>query len=84
MDYTQNTKIILKVSNLKVSYEDFVAIDGVSLKVRKGEIVGLLGHNGAGKTTLLKTIVGIVPHTEGSIVLGNEQVDHLPVHERAR
>ncbi|HEC32335.1 MAG TPA: ABC transporter ATP-binding protein [Deltaproteobacteria bacterium] len=84
MDYTQNTEIILKVGNLKASYEDFVAIDGVSLKVRKGEIVGLLGHNGAGKTTLLKTIVGIVPHTEGSIVLGNEQVDHLPVHERAR
>src|SRR5688572_7441053 len=48
-------------------YREFVAVDGVSLKVRRGEVVGIVGPNGAGKTTLLKMIAGLLPVEKGAI-----------------
>ncbi len=58
---------MLKVTNLVKYYRQTLAVDGVSLEVRDGEIVGLLGPNGAGKTTVLRCITGIVQATEGEI-----------------
>lgn len=56
--------------NLK--YTEFTALDHVSFKVNKGEVVGLIGHNGAGKSTMLKVISGILQPTSGSVkVYGN-------------
>lgn len=71
-----------RVSNLKeylikrlknnLEFEYFTALDDVSFSVRKGEVLGLIGHNGAGKSTILKVISGIVRPTKGSIsVAGN-------------
>jgi ABC-2 type transport system ATP-binding protein len=70
---------VLEISGLTKRYGDFVAVDGVSFDVRRGETVGILGPNGAGKTTTIHMILGLVTPTAGSIrILGLD-----PNHERA-
>src|SRR5687768_11796335 len=50
-------------------YREFLAVDDVTLRVRRGEVVGVIGPNGAGKTTLLKMIAGLLPVDKGSITV---------------
>ena len=57
---------------------------GVSLSVKRGEIVGLLGPNGAGKTTSFYMVVGIIAPDEGNISFDNQDITNLPIHVRAR
>ncbi len=85
-DYTlkKSSSVILEVIGLKVYYGHRRAVDSVSIKVKEGEIIGLLGHNGAGKTTFLKAIAGIVEQAEGTILLDGRHVEMLPVHERVK
>lgn len=52
----------------KLKYEEFWALKDVSFNVKKGEVVGIVGHNGAGKSTILKVISGIMKPTEGTVV----------------
>ncbi|MEY8876853.1 MAG: ABC transporter ATP-binding protein [Leptothrix sp. (in: b-proteobacteria)] len=59
--------ILLSVSSLKVAYGGIQAVKGVSLEVRQGELVSLIGANGAGKTTTLKAVTGIQPVADGDI-----------------
>lgn len=59
----------LEVTNASRSYGDFVALDGVDLMVRRGEIVGILGPNGAGKSTLIRACEGLEPIDQGRISL---------------
>ncbi|MCC5868928.1 MAG: LPS export ABC transporter ATP-binding protein, partial [Gammaproteobacteria bacterium] len=59
-------------------------VDGISLSINSGEVVGLLGPNGAGKTTAFYMIVGLVPCDRGSIVLDDRDLTKLPMHQRAR
>ncbi|MBK8287972.1 MAG: LPS export ABC transporter ATP-binding protein [Cellvibrionales bacterium] len=59
-------------------------MEDVSLHVSSGEIVGLLGPNGAGKTTCFYMMVGLVPADKGTISLNNEDITHLPIHNRAQ
>ncbi|TVR52556.1 MAG: LPS export ABC transporter ATP-binding protein [Puniceicoccaceae bacterium] len=59
-------------------------VDGVSLDVQAGEVVGLLGPNGAGKTTTFYMIVGLVPATDGRVLLDGEEITRLRMHRRAR
>ncbi|HXD07184.1 MAG TPA: ABC transporter ATP-binding protein [Burkholderiaceae bacterium] len=61
------SEIVLKVSGLKVAYGGIQAVKGISLEVRKGELVSLIGANGAGKTTTLKAVTATQPTKEGSI-----------------
>jgi branched-chain amino acid transport system ATP-binding protein len=61
--------MLLQVKNLRASYGNLEVVHGVSLHVRAGEIVGLLGANGAGKTSLLKSIVGLLPPRQGEILV---------------
>ncbi|HEX7043866.1 MAG TPA: LPS export ABC transporter ATP-binding protein [Burkholderiales bacterium] len=75
---------VLATENLSKQYNGRLVVDGVSLEVRGGEIVGLLGPNGAGKTTCFYMIVGLVPVDRGSISLDGRDVTRLPMHQRAR
>ena len=59
-------------------------VDGVTIHVNPGEIVGLLGPNGAGKTTTFNIVVGIVRPDEGEVLFEGEEITDLPMHERAR
>lgn len=62
----------IKLSKKQLRYEDFVALDGVSVDIKKGEIFGIIGLNGSGKSTILKVISGILKPTKGSVeVRGN-------------
>lgn len=65
---------LLKIRNLHVYYDRIQALNGVSLNVKQGEIVALLGANGAGKTTLLQTISGIVRPTDGTIFFNDTEI----------
>ena len=74
----------LVAKGLVKSYGDRTVVNGMSMEVRCGEIVGLLGPNGAGKTTTFYMIVGLVKPNEGSVVFRGEDVTRLPVFQRAR
>jgi lipopolysaccharide export system ATP-binding protein len=75
---------VLNANNLTKHYQGRRVVDGVSLEVRGGEIVGLLGPNGAGKTTCFYMIVGLITVDGGSITLDGDDITQLPMHERAR
>ncbi|WP_213683611.1 ABC transporter ATP-binding protein [Roseicyclus sp.] len=73
---------MLEVSDLAVGYGKHRALGGVSLSVRPGEIVVILGANGAGKSTLLKAIAGICEgHSSGAVSMGGEPLLGLPAHK---
>ena len=62
---------ILVIQNLSKHYGDQVALDSLSLKLKKGEIYGLIGQNGAGKSTLIKLITQIIAPSQGTVsILG--------------
>jgi ABC-2 type transport system ATP-binding protein len=58
---------MLKVTNLRKTFDTVVAVDGVSLEVQRGELFGLLGPNGAGKTTMIRTVLNIIAPDSGTI-----------------
>ena len=66
---------VLEVSNIESYYGPIMAIRGVSIEVRKGQIVAVLGANGAGKTTLLKTISGVMDPEKGHIRFNGESIE---------
>jgi lipopolysaccharide export system ATP-binding protein len=74
----------LSVEGLKKSFGDKRAVDGVSLEVAGGEVVGLLGPNGAGKTTAFYLITGLLKPTSGTVYLNGENVTAYPMYMRAR
>lgn len=74
----------LAVDNVVKAFGGLRAVDGASLALRPGEIVGLIGPNGSGKTTLLGTISGALELTEGRIVLDGDDISDLPAHKIAR
>lgn len=73
---------MLKLNSVKVAYGAIQAVKGVSLEVRAGEVVTIIGANGAGKSTLLKSICGLEPVAEGSIQLNGKDVTKVKAHER--
>jgi branched-chain amino acid transport system ATP-binding protein len=70
-----NAAVLLKVSNVKVGYGGIQAVKGVSLEVRDGELVSLIGSNGAGKTTTMKAITGLLTLGAGHIELAGKTID---------
>jgi branched-chain amino acid transport system ATP-binding protein len=72
---------ILSVENIHVFHGDVQALWGVSLEVREGEVVSLLGSNGAGKTTTLRTISGLLRPRTGRISFAGREIHRIPPHE---
>jgi lipopolysaccharide export system ATP-binding protein len=75
---------VLRAETLRKRFKSRAVVDGVSLEVASGEVVGLLGPNGAGKTTCFYMIVGLVPADAGRIHLDAREITQLPIHRRAR
>jgi len=75
---------VLGTQELAKRYGRRRVVDGVSIEVAEGEVVGLLGPNGAGKTTTFYMIVGIVKPDAGQIVLDDRDITMLPMYKRAR
>lgn len=75
---------ILRADDLAKTYARRKVVDGVSLEVNKGEIVGLLGPNGAGKTTTFRMICGMVSPDQGSVWLQGNEVTKWPMYVRAK
>lgn len=72
------------VDNIYKTFKKRVVVNGVSLTVDKGEIVGLLGPNGAGKSTIFYMIVGLLKPDKGNISLGGDNITNLPIFKRSR
>ena len=84
MRYLMNTdriqsmkEYVVKFLKREIKYKEFWALKDVSFDVRKGEVMGIIGHNGAGKSTLLKVISGILKPTEGSLQVNGTIVPML-------
>lgn len=71
---------LLSIQDLHVAYGNILALQGISLEVREGEIVTLIGANGAGKSTLLRAISGIVPIRSGRITFDGTDLGAIPAH----
>ncbi len=74
----------LSAQNLAKHYKKRTVVKNVSFHINSGEIVGLLGPNGAGKTTSFYMVVGLVEAANGTIILDEQDLTHMPMHSRAR
>src|ERR1700679_2393017 len=74
----------LVVTRIGKSFNKRPVVRGVSLSLKRGEVVGLLGPNGAGKTTCFYLIMGLIPADTGMIVVDGHDVTRLPMYRRAR
>jgi lipopolysaccharide export system ATP-binding protein len=73
----------LAIDGLSKTFKGRKVVDGVSLAIEPGEIVGLLGPNGAGKTTTFYMVVGLISPERGMVFLGEEEITELPMYKRA-
>ena len=76
--------MILKVENIFKYYNKKPVVNGVSIDLKQGEIVGLLGPNGAGKTTTFYSIVGLVKINSGKVYIDNNNITFQPMYKRAQ
>jgi len=74
----------LRTENIHKIYKGRQVVNGVSVEVNQGEIVGLLGPNGAGKTTTFYTIVGLVSPNQGRVFLDDIDITRYPMYKRAQ
>ena len=75
---------VIDIQDLVKAYDGFRAVDGLSLRVESGEILGLVGPNGAGKTTTLRCLAGIIPPTSGRITIAGFDLQQRPIEARQR
>ncbi len=74
---------LLETRNIVKRYGSRTVVDGVSLQISSGVVVGLLGPNGAGKTTCFYSIAGFIRPNKGSVLFDGEVITNLPIHKRA-
>lgn len=77
-------EILINSLGLRSGYGGKPVLQGLEFDVREGEIVAIIGRNGVGKSTLMKTLIGLIPVMEGSIVYRGEAIETLAAHRRAR
>lgn len=76
--------VVLRADNIIKKYGEKFAVNGITIDIHKGEVVGLLGPNGAGKTTTFYTIVGFIRPNSGKVLINNYNISSLNMYERAR
>jgi branched-chain amino acid transport system ATP-binding protein len=79
-----NSNVLLNVQNVETHYGKIIALRGVDMSVKEGEIVTLIGANGAGKSTLMMTICGSPRASSGTITYDGEDITRMPTHEIMR
>lgn len=84
LDDADHEDIAIEAEGLTMRFGDFVAVDNVSFRIRRGEIFGFLGSNGCGKTTTMKMLTGLLPASEGRAWLFGNEVDPDDMATRAR
>ena len=72
---------LIEIDQLTKSFGGLRAVDGVSLKIREGEVVSVIGPNGAGKSTLFNLITGYIEPDGGKVLLDGEEITRLPIHK---
>jgi branched-chain amino acid transport system ATP-binding protein len=77
------TTPVLQINDLSAGYGRFNVVHDITMHVNNGEAVALLGPNGAGKTSVLRSIMGLIKHRTGSIVVGDTDVSRMPAHRVA-
>jgi ABC-2 type transport system ATP-binding protein len=75
---------MISLRGAKKSYGKFTAVKGIDLDVHRGEIFGFLGPNGAGKTTTIRMVAGVLQPTEGSVVVGGDDLEKSPEAAKSR
>lgn len=68
---------VIETQNLTKKYNGFLAVDGLNLRIKRGEVFGFLGPNGAGKTTSIKMMVGLLKPTEGGVLIEGEEIESV-------
>lgn len=81
---TDDDDIAIEAQDLTMRFGDFVAVDHVSFRIRKGEIFGFLGSNGCGKSTTMKMLTGLLPASEGKAWLFGQEIDPHDIETRRR
>jgi lipopolysaccharide export system ATP-binding protein len=79
-----NNEHLLEIENLTKSYDAKKVVDGVDIRIKRGEVVGLLGPNGAGKTTTFCIVVGMLKPEKGRIIFDGKDITALPMYKRSR
>jgi branched-chain amino acid transport system ATP-binding protein len=77
------TTPVLQINDLSAGYGRFNVVHDITMHINNGEAVALLGPNGAGKTSVLRSIMGLIKHRTGSIVVGDTDVSRMPAHRVA-
>ena len=75
---------MLKINNISKAFKDKKIVSGISFEVNAGDIYGLLGPNGAGKTTTFYIIAGLLSSDRGQIILSDEDISAIPMHQRSK
>ena len=68
---------VIETQNLTKKYNSFLAVDGLNLRIKRGEVFGFLGPNGAGKTTSIKMMVGLLKPTKGRVLIEGEEIESV-------
>ena len=68
---------VIETQNLTKKYNSFLAVDGLNLRIKRGEVFGFLGPNGAGKTTSIKMMVGLLKPTKGGVLIEGEEIESV-------
>jgi branched-chain amino acid transport system ATP-binding protein len=77
-------EVLLSTLGLRAGYGGKPVLQGLDLEVREGEIVAVIGRNGVGKSTLMKSLIGLVPAMDGSIIYRGDAIERKAAHKRAR
>ncbi|MEC5320781.1 ABC transporter ATP-binding protein [Brenneria populi subsp. brevivirga] len=79
-----NDDVLMQVNGVTGGYGGGQVLNGATFQLRTAEVLGLIGRNGVGKTTLMRSLIGIVPVTQGHILLGETEITHATPQRRAR